>query len=227
MIQHFSQNGRVGFVHPEIDDYAAAMSAPETELRKKLAAETRKKFPNDAVMMIGPQEAAALQVLLLITNPRVVFEIGTFTGYSGLTIHEVLPRGGKLVTFEAKQEHAKVAARYFAAAQRNGGAEIELIVGNAHVELARMMKSNPPLFPDVAFIDAEKTGYRNYFERCKNLISSGGLIIADNTLSCKRKGADDPDGKAIAEFNEYIRKDSDVHVALTTIRDGMTIAYVK
>ncbi len=227
MIKHFSQNGRVGFVHPEVDDYAAAMSAPETTLRKRLAAETRERFPDDAVMMIGPQEAAALQVLLLLANAQTVIEVGTFTGYSALAIHEVLPRGGKLVTFEANQEHANFAARYFGATQRNGGAEIELIVGDAHTELPRLMKSNPALFPDVAFIDAEKTGYRNYYERCKELVGSGGLIIADNTLSCRRKEAGDPDGQAIEKFNEYVRKDAEVYAVLTTIRDGMTIAYIK
>lgn len=226
MIKHFLKNGRLGFVPPEIDNYAAAMSAPESELRKLLAEETREKT-SDPVMMIGPQEAALLQVLILATRARRIVEVGTFTGYSALAMWEVRGadvRGDEtdIITLEADGTHAAIAERYFRKADPYG-LNIRLLFGDAHT---RLLDLKLGAF-DLAFIDAEKTGYIDYWQKCKKLVRKGGLLIADNTLSCKRKKACDPDGTAIAAFNEFVSRDRDVHVAFTTIRDGMTIAYVK
>lgn len=222
MIKHFTKNGRLGFVPPEIDDYAAAMSAPESELRKKLAAETRKKFKDDAVMMIGSQEAALLQLLILSAKVSSIVEVGTFTGYSALAMWEVLKSYGEIATLEAEKAHFSIAKRYFREADPSGS-HIHLLLGDAHRNLDDLRSD---AF-DLAFIDAEKTGYIDYWQKCKKLVRKGGLLIADNTLSHMRKPRNDADGKAIAQFNEFVRRDRDVHVAFTTIRDGMTIAYKK
>ncbi len=233
MIKHFTKNGRIGFVPPAIDDYAAAMSAPETQLRKELAAETRRKFKDDAVMMIGPSEAALLQVLILATSASKILEVGTFTGYSALAMQEVLPLGGRIITLEASAAHADVAGRYFRGRNAGRYAPVVLEGGDAHSILANFILTNlegshpPGNYFDLAFIDAEKTGYIDYWQKCKKLVRQGGLLIADNTLSCKRKPVNDRDGKAIADFNEFVRRDRDVYVAFTTIRDGMTIAFKK
>ncbi len=212
-----------GFVPLGIDNYAAAMSAPESALRKILWKETYRKFKDEAVMMIGPQEAALLQVLILATNARRIVEIGTFTGYSAVAMIETLEAvgpGGSLITFELNEVHAKIAKRYFVKADASD-TEVRLQLGNAHVYLSHL----PSDRYDLAFIDAEKTGYFDYWRQCKRLVRKGGLIIADNTLSCERKPADDPSGRAIREFNEFVRKDPAVNVVLATVRDGMTIAY--
>ena len=227
MTKHFIKNGRLGFVPPEIDDYAAAMSAPETELRKKLAAETRKKLKDDAVMMIGPNEAAMLQVLIRATQAKLVVEVGTFTGYSSIAMQEVLPVGGRIFTFEACEVHVNIAERYFGESNAVLGATSILEFGDAHWILKHFGSNHPELHFDLAFIDAEKTGYIDYWRKCKALVRQGGLLIADNTLSHFRKRPNDQDGKAIHEFNQFVRKDRDVHVAFTTIRDGMTIAFKK
>lgn len=228
MITHFASDGRVGFVHPDVDNYAALISAPESKLRGLLANETRIKFPSEAVMMIGPLEAALLQVLLLARSARYVLEIGTFTGYSALAMREVLPNDGEIWTFEVCQAHAEVALSYFVAVNALNGSQIKLKLQNAH---SIPWPTEPgatdyPVF-DAAFIDAEKTGYFDYWQKCKALVRPGGLLIADNTLSNLRKEEDDMEGKAIREFNEYVSRDGDVHSVLTTVRDGMTIAVLK
>ena len=226
MIKSFIKNGRLGFVPPEIDNYAAAMSAPETQIRKKLAAETRRKFKDDAVMMIGPNEATLLQVLLLAIHAQDVLEVGTFTGYSAIAMQEVLPTNGRVFTLEASDEHANVAERYFADSDAVYGGTCILERGDAH-KLLDWVATNIRVHFDLAFIDAEKTGYIDYWRKCKEMVRQGGLLVADNTLSHMRKPENDPDGRAIAQFNEFVRRDRDVHVAFTTIRDGMTIAFKK
>lgn len=224
MIQPFTKDGRLGFVPPEIDDYAATMSAPETPLRKKLAEETRRKFKDDAVMMIGPQEAAFLQVLVKAIDARCILEIGTFTGYSAIAMAEAAGRYARVLTFESNPEHAAVAQRYFN--RTEGIAGIHVFEQDAH-EIRSSCRVGGVRRFDLAFIDAEKTGYIDYWQKCKKLVRKGGLLIADNTLSHMRKPKDDPDGKAIAEFNEFVRRDRDVHAAFTTVRDGMIIAFKK
>ena len=227
MKKHFSKIGRVGFVHSEVEDYAAAMSASESEIRGNLALETLKKFPKEAAMMIGPLEAALLQTLLLIANATNVLEIGTFTGYSALAMREVLPANGKIWTFEVCAKHAEVAEDYFKWANAADGAQITLQQVDAHsIPWPADAGTEYPLF-DVAFIDAEKEGYIDYWEKCKSHVGTGGIIIADNTLSHLRKKGSDSAGKAIREFNEYVATDGTVHSVLTPIRDGMTIGYVK
>jgi caffeoyl-CoA O-methyltransferase len=203
---------------PEIDAYAEAHTTPPPPLLDALAEETRATLQAPQ-MLTGPVEGRFLQTLVFATGARRVLEIGTYSGYSALSMAAGLPEGGHIDSLELQQEHADVARRYIA--ESPYADRITVHVGPAAETLEGL---EGPW--DLVFVDADKTGYDTYYEAVLPRLASGGLIVFDNMLQGGRV-VDRPDGdentKAIAALNEKLRNDSRVTAVLLTVRDGVTL----
>ncbi len=207
---------------PELQDYLAAHSGQPDQVLTDLAAETRRSFPDAAGMQIGPDQGTLMTMLTRLSGARDALEIGTFTGYSSICIARGLPGDGHLTCCDVSDEWTSVARRYWAAA---GLADrIELRLGPAVDTLAAMPADQAF---DLAFIDADKTGYPAYWEAVVPRIRPGGLIMIDNTLSGGRvldSGHESASVQAVMAFNDRTAADDRVDVVLVPIGDGLTLA---
>ena len=209
----------------ELHAYVLSVGVRETAIQRRLRDETA-QLP-EAEMQIAPEEGAFLAVLVRLLNARNVLEIGTFTGYSTLSMALALPRTGQIVTCDTSREWTDIARRYWheaGVAQR-----IELRLGHALDTLrSRQMTTSNASHFDMVFIDADKRGYRAYYDHALELVRPGGLLVFDNTLWSGRvaaPGQTEPDTLAIAEFNRYLHADKRVEICLVPIADGVTLAY--
>lgn len=201
----------------DIEAYAKAHSDGETDVLAALAAETRETMQY-AGMMVGPLEGGLLRTMARVSGARRVLEIGTFTGYSALWLADGVPLDGQVITLDNDAHSTTLAKKYWA--KSPVGHKIRLELGDA---LDTLPKIAGPL--DLAFIDADKKNYINYWDAVVPLVRSGGLIIVDNVLW----GGDVLDPKsesdhAIVAFNAHAAKDSRVERVMLTVRDGMTVA---
>ncbi len=162
----------------ELHSYVVANGAREDEALAAVREETA-AMGSISSMQIAPDQGALMTLLARLTGARRAIEVGTFTGYSAICIARGLGEGGRLVCCELDPERAATAERNF---ERAGVAErIEVRVGPAGETLDALAgESGEPY--DLAFIDADKTGYDAYYERCLRLVRTGGLIIVDNVL---------------------------------------------
>jgi len=199
---------------PGIEEYAQSKSDPHNKLLDDLWKETHEKS-NFAMMLTGPLEGGLLRLLLRVSGAKNVLEVGTFTGYSALTMAEALPADGHLVTLEIDPAHIAIARKYFERSEH--GKKIELKEGPA----LESLRSLPGPF-DLVFIDADKTNYKNYYDAVMPKLRSGGLIVVDNALwSGRVLNPETADDKAICELNDHVSKDPGVEKVLLTVRDGM------
>jgi caffeoyl-CoA O-methyltransferase len=203
---------------PAIDAYAAAHSAAEPPLLVELARATY-DFSDVPQMMVGRLEGRLLKLLVAAIGARRVLEVGTFTGYSALSMAEALPADGELVTCEINERHADMARRFIARSPY--GERIRVVVGPA-IETLRQLE---PGF-DFAFIDADKPMNRAYYEEALRLLRPGGLIAVDNVL---RGGAvlNEADRSesvvATRDFNDFVAGDDRVEGVLLPVRDGVML----
>jgi caffeoyl-CoA O-methyltransferase len=161
-------------VEPSVDEYAEAHSSPESELFQRLAAETREvsEMPQ---MMIGQVEGSFLATLVRTLGARRVLELGTFTGYSSISMALALPPGGRVTTCDVNEETTEIARRY--AAEAGVADRIDHRLGPALETIAQLDGSF-----DLVFIDADKPNYVNYYEATLPLLADSGLMVLDNTL---------------------------------------------
>jgi caffeoyl-CoA O-methyltransferase len=203
---------------PGIDQYAESHTTPPPPYLATLAEETRASLA-DAEMLTGAVEGRFLELLVYVSRARAVLELGTFTGYSSLSMAGALPPGGRLITCELDPGHAAIARRHFEASPFAD--RIELNVGPALETLSGLAG---PF--DLVFIDADKENYRSYYETALPLLSERGLIAVDNTL-WSGSVIDERDrsnaAEAIRSFNEHVRADPRVVCVLLTVRDGVTL----
>ena len=200
-----------------IELYAAAHSDPVPPLLDELRRETYDKmsFPQ---MQVGRIEGALLKMLARLVGARRALEVGTFTGYSGLSIAEGLPDDGTLVTCDVDPSAVAIARGYFARSPH--GKKIDVRLGPA---LDTIAKLTPPL--DLVFIDADKSNYANYYDAALALLRPGGLIVADNALwSGTVVDPKTDDARAIAAFNDKVAADDRVERVMLTVRDGILLA---
>lgn len=204
----------------ELHDYVVAHTAGQDEVLGELAAETLERYPDRASMQIAPEQGALLTLLVRLTEARFAVEIGTFTGYSAICLARGLRDNGRLVCFDNSEEWTAVAARYW---DRAGVADrIELRLGDAKETLASLA-DDPPV--DLAFIDADKLGYRHYYEVVLDALAADGLIVVDNVLSRGRvldPGANE-EAAAIADFNDAVAADDRVDVVMLPVADGLSL----
>jgi predicted O-methyltransferase YrrM len=199
-------------------DYVVRMGVRETRVQRELRAATA-KLPM-AGMQIGPDQAAFLQLLVRLLRARRCLEIGTFTGYSALSMALALPPGGRIVCCDVSEEWTALARRYWKQARVEK--KIALHVAPALETLARLKGRF-----DLAFIDADKPNYAKYYEHCLRLVRKGGLIAVDNTLwsgAVIDPAQQSENTRALRTFNQKISKDKRVDIALLAIGDGLTLA---
>ena len=204
-------------VEPKVEEYAEAHTTPDGELFERLAEETRAKT-SAPQMMVGRIEGQFLARLVRLSGARRILELGTFTGYSSISMASALPADGRIITCDIDPETMGIARRYMD--ESGYGDKIETRLGPA-LETIRTIEG--PF--DLVFIDADKPNYRAYYEAVLPLLAEDGVIIADNVLWSGRVLEDDGDEstRAIKEFNEYVHSDSRVVSVMLTVRDGMTL----
>ena len=207
-------------VDPAIEAYTEAHSTPPPPLLAALAEETQRSLEAPQ-MMVGAVEGRFLQLLVFATGARRVLEIGTFSGYSALSMAAGLPAGGRIVTCEVNPAAADVARRFVA--ESPWADRIEIRLGPALDTLATL---DGPF--DLVFVDADKTNYANYYEAVLPKLAERGLIVVDNTLWSGRvvagaDDADDEDTAAIRAFNDHVRDDPRVVCVQLPVRDGVTL----
>ena len=177
-----------------------------------------------AQMQIAPEQGAFMALLVKLLGARQVLEIGTFTGYSSTAMALALPADGRIVCCDVSREWTDMARRAWADA---GVADrVDLRLAPASETLATLDDGSF----DMAFIDADKTGYDAYFEGCLRVVRPGGLILIDNTLQGGRvadSSADDDNVRAIRALNDKIAGDERVDAVLLPLADGLTLARVR
>jgi caffeoyl-CoA O-methyltransferase len=200
----------------ELVDYLAR-HARQDEVLASVERETS-KLPN-AVMATTPDEAALLAMLARIAGARRALEVGTFTGYGAISIARGLAEGGSLTCLEVSEEYAEIARGNVAAA---GLADrVEIVVGAAREALAAMPEE--PTF-DYVFIDADKTGYPEYYELVVPRMVQGGLLLLDNVLL--RGGVLEPSDertRIINDLNNRVTADERVDSVMVFVADGLTL----
>jgi caffeoyl-CoA O-methyltransferase len=206
----------------ELHDYLVAHSAAPDSLLTELAAETAVKFPDAAGMQIGPEQGTFMTLLTQLIGARSALEIGTFTGYSAICIARGLAEGGRLTCCDVSPEWTAVASRYWQLAGLADRIDLEL---RPAIETLRELP--PRQVFDLAFIDADKTGYVSYWDEVVPRIRPGGVILVDNTLSHGRvvePAATDANVQGIRDFNDHAAADGRVVLVLLPIGDGLTLA---
>lgn len=207
-----------GIVDPPVERYAEEHTTPPPEHLVALAEETRATLSTPQ-MMTGPVEGRFLELLVFATAARRVLEIGTFSGYSALSMAAGLPADGRIVTCEIDPDVAEVARRHIEASPYAD--RIEQRVGPA---LETLEQLEGPF--DLVFIDADKQGYADYVEAALPKLAERGLIAIDNTLwSGRVVREEDPDEttRALIDLNDRLRSDPRLVCALLTVRDGITL----
>lgn len=194
--------------------------AVATELRAATASHPR------AQMQISPEQGQFMSLLLKLMGARRAIEVGTFTGYSALITALALPEDGTLLACDISDEYTRVGRPYW---ERAGVAhKIELVIAPALATLDAQLQAGAAGTYDFAFIDADKSNYAGYFERCLRLLRAGGLIAIDNTLWSGRvahpAAADDADTLALQAFNAALHADERIDLALLPVGDGLTLA---
>ncbi len=212
---------RLSFLPDHISDYVRAHSEPPDAIQVALTEATREATGDFALMQIGPDQAAFMSVLTAILQPRFAVEIGTFTGYSALAVARALPEGGRLLACDVSEEWTAIARDFW---EQAGVADrIELVIGPAMETITSLP---PEREIDLAFIDADKTGYIDYYETLLPRLSDNSVILVDNTLwlgLVADANADDDDTVALRAFNDHVLDDPRSEVAQLSVGDGVTM----
>ena len=206
-----------------IDAYLRRMSLRESDAQRRLREETASL--EYAGMQICPEQGQLMRMLAGLIGARCAIEVGVFTGYSALSVALALPEDGELVACDVNEEWTAIARRYWSEA--GVASKIRLRLAPALESLDTLIREGRGGEFDIAFIDADKTSYDLYYERCLELLRPGGLVLVDNVL-WSGKVADDNDCSedtvALRAFNARLRNDSRIELCMLPIGDGLTIA---
>jgi len=205
-------------VEANVERYAEEHTTPAGDLFDRLATETREKTEIPQ-MMVGRIEGKFLEFLVRTTRAEQVLELGTFTGYSSISMARGLTGTGRVISCDVNPDTTAIARRY--AEEAGVDDRIEYRLGPA---LDAVGSLDGPF--DLIFIDADKANYVNYYEALLPKLAANGLMIVDNTLWSGRV-ADERDGdestEAIRRLNDRVRDDDRVECVLLTVRDGMLL----
>jgi caffeoyl-CoA O-methyltransferase len=201
----------------EIERYAEEHTTSPSELQRRLAEETRAELRSPQ-MLTGTVEGRLLEFLVFALRPQRVLELGTYSGYSAVSMAGVLPPGGHIDTCEVDETHAAVARRYLEEAGLADRVTIHL--GPALETIDRLEAEF-----DLIFIDADKVNYPAYYEALLPRLSGRGLMVLDNTLWSGRvvEPDDSPETQTITALNYRIASDPRVVATVLTVRDGVTL----
>lgn len=203
-------------VDEPVEAYAEAHTTPPDPLLAELAGETRATM-SAPQMLTGTIEGRFLELLVHASGAKRILEIGTFTGYSALSMAAALPEDGRIDTLDIEPRHAEVAQRYFDRSPH--GSKITLHLGPALESIGKLEGEF-----DLVFVDADKGGYDAYYEAVLPRLSARGLIAIDNTLwSGRVLDPQDEDTRKIAALNDKLAADERVVAVQLTVRDGVTL----
>jgi predicted O-methyltransferase YrrM len=204
-------------VNEDVERYALEHATPDAEFFRRLEDETG-AISDWPQMMVGPLEGQFLGWLVWLSSAQRILEIGTFTGYSSISMALNLPEGGRITSLDVNEETTEVARRYAKEAGVDG--RIDHRVGPA---LEALETLDGPF--DLVFIDADKENYVNYYEAVLPKLAERGFIVADNVLWSGRvvEEGGDESTQAIKAFNEHVSSDERVESLMLTVRDGMTL----
>ena len=203
----------------EIENYIESYTTPETNDLRLLNRETHLKtfYPN---MLSGSVQGKFLEMISRMIRPDRILEIGTFTGYSAISLARGLSENGKLITLEINEEMKTFISEYVEKSGLND--KIELIIGNA---LEIIPDLNEEF--DLVFIDADKEQYIDYYELVIKKLKQGGFILADNVLwggkVLESNTMSDKETKGIKAFNEHVKNDDRVEQVMLSVRDGLML----
>jgi caffeoyl-CoA O-methyltransferase len=205
---------------PELYEYLVAHNPRQDDVLRDLASETAALGPV-SMMQVAIEQGAFLTLLTRLLGVRFAVEIGTFTGYSAISIARGLAPDGRLLCCDVSEEWTTIARRYW----RRAGLEdrITLTLGPA-VETLAALPASPPV--DLAFVDADKTSYHRYYEALLPRLSANGMMVFDNVLwggSVVDPGNQDESTRAIRELNDFVAADARVEAVMLPVADGLTL----
>ena len=207
-----------------LEQYIIDNSDSLTDVQKEII-EYNISLGDQKKLQVSVSQAQLLQILIKISNAKKILEIGSFTGFSALSMALVLPSDGSLVSLDKNSEFSKKAKVFYNKAKEN---KIVQIIKPA-LESLNELKDSQKKF-DLVFIDADKENYINYYETCLELLNTKGFIVIDNVLwhgEVADKSKNDKFTNIIREFNQYIKKDIRINKNIIPIGDGFTICQKK
>lgn len=204
-------------ISPELQSYLELNSGSEPDYLSKIREETISEVHNPK-MISGHYQGRLLALISKILRPHLILEIGTYTGYSALCLAEGLSENGKLITIEKNADLESRILHNFSLTPL--GLKIKLRIGDAHQLIPELN-----LKPDLVFVDADKRGYRFYYEQLLPVMPTGGFIMVDNVLWSGRvlDYSDDKKTLALQQFNAYVADDNRVEKIILPVRDGITL----
>ncbi len=213
----------MSFIDLEIIDYIEKYSSDEPEILAALRRETWQKVVNPR-MLSGAYQGRLLSLLSKLIRPKLILEIGTFTGYSTICLAEGLQKDGIIYTIDKNEELIDIQNKYFLKSDKYQ--QIKPILGDALTIIPQICNDL-----DLVFIDADKSNYLNYLNLVMPKIRQGGVIITDNVLwngkVLQNIENEDNDTKIIRNYNQTIKSDIRLETLILPIRDGVSIVIKK
>ena len=206
----------------ELQKYIFTYGVNEHPLQKEIREYTEKNLGNSAIMQISPDQGALLQFIIKSSNIQNCLEIGTFTGYSALTMALALPENGSIVSLDIDKVNTDIAKKYWS--KHSVGKKIDFILAPALDTMDEFI--NQDRIFDLIFIDADKKNYKNYFLKSLELLEKDGIIIIDNTLwkgKVANQNINDDQTNSIREFNKFVKDFKGAESMILSIADGMTL----
>ena len=205
-----------------LQEYLLKFGVTEHPIQRELREYTLKNLGNAASMQISPDQACLLQFIIKCSNIQNCLEIGTFTGYSALSMALALPENGTIVTLDIDNKNTDIAKMYWN--KLNVGKKIDFILGPALETMEELINLDRVF--DLIFIDADKKNYKNYFLKSLELTEKDAIIIVDNTLwkgKVSDNNSNDEKTVEMKNFNNFIKDNRSIEKMILPIADGMTI----
>ena len=206
----------------QLHQYVLDVSSRESAALAKLRAVT---LQHPMARMLSSQEQGQFMALLVrLMNAKYIVEVGVFTGYSALWMAEALPADGRLFACDSSQEYTDIGKPFWKEAAVDH--KIDLRIGDARTSLRDLMAEGLASHIDLAFIDADKTGYIDYYESLLDLLRPGGLIMVDNVFwdgAVANPDIVDEDTLALRKFNLHVKNDHRVDLAMLPLADGLSL----
>ena len=211
------------FITKELSDYCENNTSAETDILAQLNRETHLKVVSPR-MLSGHLQGRFLSFISKLQQPKLVVEIGTYTGYSALCLAEGLAENGKLISIDVNEETSTFAKSFISKTEYAN--KIDLVLADAKDYIPTIKESI-----DLVFIDADKKNYLNYYHLVIDKLNKGGLIIADNVFWSGKitmsESAMDKETLTLHQFNQFVQQDSRVENMLLPIRDGLMVVRKK
>lgn len=213
---------RTSTLADDVYQYILDCSSREPAVLKRLREITAPR--PEAEMQISPEQGQFMALLARLTGARRCIEIGTYTGYSALAVAMALPPDGKLIACDVSDQWTKVGIPFWKEAGVDSRIELRLQPGLKTLD--ELLATGQHNTFDMAFVDADKPNYIEYYEKLLQLVRPGGLILADNTLAVSGSPIvrqDSAIAKALRKFNEHVHHDERVDLSLIPIGEGLTL----